>query len=161
MLSRLFTLTSIVLAIGALLSSVGISVLAQNSGPPPVQFDSNPPSPICTMGPGISPYFKAIRKFIAANWRGPTDSQRGPVVQFNLHPDGTTTDLLLLESSGNAELDKESMKRLSQLRFDPYPDWFRDATKGQTFTLRIDLKTGQTPEKWAPHRRRQKQQSVK
>lgn len=137
---------SLVMTLAAtLFSSISTTIAEDQLPSAPSQTDAAPPSPICTMGPDISPYFKSIRKKIAEQRKDLKSAETAPVIEFKLHHNGSVSHIRLLQSSGNKAIDKASMKQLGKMQFDHFPKWFSERNKGTAFTMRVNMYTGQTP----------------
>ena len=74
----------------------------------------------------LNEYMKNIDKSITIGWKPPILSSLTKsnyvVIQFAIERSGETTDVQLVESSGNKTLDKKAVQFINDLSFPPLPD---------------------------------------
>ena len=78
----------------------------------------------CQLGSDYGPYMKVLNTEIRKNWH-PNDAlaakYKGPKVMFSISQDRSITNVKLLVSSGNANLDKQALDCFAKLKKMPIP----------------------------------------
>lgn len=75
----------------------------------------------------IHPYHKELLYKISQEWEAPTKKAVRLLVLIDVQNDGKLISAGVIESSGNAKVDKQALEAVRRTAFDPFPDWCRRA----------------------------------